>query len=287
MKRIALLVAATAWLVGCGTLSNTAESPTFHGRASGKAAVVTVECDHGVPYTGAATASADAMKTILGAKKINVAAPSDPALVCSTYGKGTGGVDGFTVPAEVASMIRETAKVSGAESVLVNVAAYDRHCSDNEPKCDKSIVGATVREILFSADGAQLWTKWDFAAENKDEAESTLIPMYADVPADKLITASTAAAPKSATPTPMIAAAVPPPAPAAPEPAPETSATILATMMSDVSAACVSYAKATCDKGTLEACHDAVDLVNSKPSAKACKALTKKPSSKSKKVATR
>jgi len=287
MKRIALLVAATAWLVGCGTLSNTAESPTFHGRASGKAAVVTVECDHGVPYTGAATVSADAMKTILGAKKINVAAPSDPALVCSTYGKGTGGVDGFKVPAEVASMIRETAKASGAESVLVNVAAYDRHCSDSEPKCDKSIVGATVREVLFSAEGEQLWTKWNFAAENKDEAESALLPMYADVPADKLITAQAAApAPKSATP--MIAAAVPPPAPVAePAPAPETSATILATMMSDVSAACVSYAKATCDKGTLEACHDAVDLVNSKPSAKACKTLTKKPASKSKKVATR
>src|SRR4051812_7978140 len=112
MVRIALVVAAVSALVGCGTLSNTAESPTFHGHASGKAAVVTIECDHGAPSSGLATVSGAKIKAVLKAHHVDVAAPSNPALVCSTYGRGMGGVDGFETPANVASMIRDTAKAS-------------------------------------------------------------------------------------------------------------------------------------------------------------------------------
>src|SRR4051794_40075071 len=110
MVRIGLVVAAVAALVGCGSLSNTAESPAFHGRASGKAAVVTVECDDGAPASALTTISGDKMKALLKAHRVDVAAPSDPALVCTTYGRGMGGIEGFEVPSAVASMIRETAK---------------------------------------------------------------------------------------------------------------------------------------------------------------------------------
>ncbi|MFO0741468.1 MAG: hypothetical protein U0270_36565 [Labilithrix sp.] len=285
MVRIGFVVAAVAALVGCGTLSNTAESPAFHGRASGKTAVVTVECDGGAPAANLTTVSGNKMKALLAAKHVDVAAPSAPALVCTTYGRGMGGVDGFDVPANVASMIRETAKASGAETVLVNVAAYHRGCSDSEPKCDKSIDGATVRDLLFSAEGALLWKKWDFAPENGDEAERALAMMFADVPADKLVTASVAPASKvEAKPvaTPMVAAAVPSPEPA---PAPETSATLIKQVSSDASPACVGYAKLTCDRTTLDACREAVAFVNTQPAAAKCKTLAKRVSAR--KVATR
>jgi hypothetical protein len=287
MVRIGLVVAAVAALVGCGTLSNTAESPAFKGHASGKAAVLTVECDGGTPASNLATVSGDKLKMLLKARRVDVAAPSDPALVCSTFGRGMGGVDGFTVPANVASMIRDTAKASGAETVLLNVAAYHRGCSDSEPKCNKSIDGATVRDFLFSADGEILWKKWDFAPENGDEAEHTLALMFGDVPAEKLVTASAAPVvkvePKPAA-GPMIAAAIsaPEPAPAA---EPETPATIMKQVSSDASKACVDYAKVTCDRTSLEACRDAVAFVNTTPAASKCKTLTKRV--KARKIATR
>ncbi|MBX3230633.1 MAG: hypothetical protein KIT84_00335 [Labilithrix sp.] len=281
------MVAAVAALVGCGALSNTAESPAFSGRASGKAAVLTVECDRGAPASSAASASVsgDKMKALLESRRIDVVAPSDPALVCTTYGRGAGGIDGFDVPASVASMIRETAKASRAETVLVNVATYERHCSDSEPKCDKRIVGATVRDFLFSADGVMLWKKWDFAPESADGAERAFATMFADVPVDKLVTASAAPAvngdakPAAA---PLVAAALPSPEPA---PAPETPATLLAQVSSSADSTCVGYAKLTCDRTTLDACRDAVAFVNTRPSAAKCKVLAKRV--KARKVATR
>jgi hypothetical protein len=202
-----------------------------------------------------------------------------------------GGVDGFNAPASVASMIRETAKASGAETVLLNVAAHHRGCSDSEPSCDKSIDGATVRDLLFSADGALLWKKWDFAPENGDEAEHAIALMFADVPADKLVTASAAPAVKvEAKPvaTPMIAAAVPAPAPEAvqaPAPEPETPASLMKEIDSGVNNTCVAYAKLTCDRTSLDACRDAVDFVNTHPAAAKCKVLTKRV--KARKIATR
>lgn len=288
MVRIALLVASVAALVGCGSLSNTTESPALHGRVSGKTAVVTVECDGGTPASNVATKSGEKMKAVLKGHHLEIANASDPALVCTTYGRGMGGVDGFAVLAPVAAMIRETAKASGAETVLVNVAAYHRGCSESEPKCDKSIDGATVRDFLFAADGALLWKKWDFAPENGDEAERAIAMMFADVPADKLVTASTVAPaakvePKVEAKT-MVAAAVPAPEPVA-APAPETPASILKQVSSDTNAACVAYAKLTCDRTTLDACRDAVDFVNGHPSAASCKTLSKR--IKARKVATR
>jgi hypothetical protein len=289
MVRIGLLVAAVAALVGCGALSNTAESPALHGHVSGKAAVLTVECDRGAPASALATVSGDKMKALLKSRRIDVAAPADPALVCTTYGRGMGGIDGFDVPASVASMIRDTAKASSAETVLVNVVAYDRGCSEREPKCDKSIDGATVRDLLFSADGAMLWKKWNWAPENGDEAERALAPMFADVPADKLVTASAAPAVKvEAKPatSPMIAAAITSSEPA-PEPAPEpeTAATLIKQLASDAKSVCVGYAKLTCDRSTLDACREAVAFVNTQPSAAKCKTLTKR--MKARKVAAR
>lgn len=287
MVRIALVVAGFSALVGCGTLSNTVESPTFHGHAAGKAAVVTVECDRGAPASNLATVSGDKMKTLLKAHQIDVATPANPALVCTTFGRGMGGFDGFEVPANVASMIRDTAKASGAETVLVNVAAYDRGCSDSDAKCEKSINGATVRDILFSADGTILWKKWDFAPESSDEAERTFSKMLADVPADKLVTASVtpdvAPATKVETkPVALIAAAVPQ---AEPVPVPETPASILKQVSSTANSACVGYAQLTCDRTSLDACRDAVAFVNTQPSAAKCKTLTKRV--KAKKIATR
>jgi hypothetical protein len=291
MVRFSLVVAAVAALVGCGTLSNTAESPAFHGRASGKTAVLTVECDRGAPASTLTTVSSKKMKAALASRRVDVVAPADPALVCTTYGRGMGGVDGFNAPASVASMIRETAKASGAETVLLNVAAHHRGCSDSEPSCDKSIDGATVRDLLFSADGALLWKKWDFAPENGDEAEHAIALMFADVPADKLVTASAAPAVKvEAKPvaTPMIAAAVPAPAPEAvqaPAPEPETPASLMKEIDSGVNNTCVAYAKLTCDRTSLDACRDAVDFVNTHPAAAKCKVLTKRV--KARKIATR
>lgn len=279
MVRIAaLLVASVAALVGCGSLSNTAESPALKGRVT-KAAVVTIECDGGTPATNLATKSGEKMKAVLKDRHMDVIAPSDPSAVCAAYGRGMGGIEGFAVPPSVIAMIRDTAKASGSETVLVNVVAYNRGCSDSEPKCEKSIDGATVRDLLFSTDGTLLWKKWDFAPENGDEAEHAISMVLADVPADKLITASNVA-PSIAKPAdakPMVAAAVPAPAPEpVAAPAPETPASLLKQVSSDTNSACVDYAKLTCDRTTLDACRDAVDFVNSHPSAANCKKLSKR-----------
>lgn len=292
MVRIGLVVAAVAALVGCGTLSNTVESPAFHGHAPGKAAVLTVECDQGAPTSALATISGDRMKALLAARRVDLVTPPSAALVCTTYGRGMGGIDGFDVPAGVASTIRDTAKASGAETVLVNVVAYDRGCSDREPKCDKSIDGATVRGLLFSADGTILWKKWDFAPESRDQSEQAFAKMFADVPADKLVTAAVTPASVPATvpakvdaPAPavaIVAAAVPSPEAT---PAAETPASLLKQVESDTNAACVGYAKLTCDRTSLDACREAVAFVNTQPPAAKCKALTKRV--KARKIATR
>jgi len=285
MVRVALLVASVAALVGCGALSNTTVSPAFHGRTLGKAAVVTVECDRGGPASGLTTISGDKMKSLLEARRVDVVAPSDPALICTTFGRGMGGIDGFDVPASVASMIRETAKASGAETVLVNVAAYHRGCSDSEAKCEKSISGATVRDVLFSADGAILWKKWDFAPENADEAEHAFAMMFGDVPTEKLISASASAVKVETKTDTKPPAAVPMIAAAVPAAEPETRATLVKQVSSDTNSACVGYAKLTCERTALDACRDAVAFVNTQPSAAKCKTLTKRV--KSRNVATR
>lgn len=290
MVRIGLVVAAVAALVGCGTLSNTAESPAFHGQTKGKAAVVTVECDRGVPAESLATVSGDKMKAQLKARHLEVSA-SDPSLLCTTYGRGTGGIDGFDVPSNVASMVRDTAKASGADTVLVNVAAYHRGCSDSDAKCDKTVRGATAREILFSAEGAILWKKWDFASENEDEAEHVFAKMLADVPADKLVTAAaTTTAPVAKVEAKvepkqtnaMVAAAVPS---AEPTPAPETPASLLKQVSSKANTTCAGYAKLTCDRTSLDACRDAVAFVNTQPTAAKCTTLANRV--KARKIATR
>lgn len=272
MVRIALLVASVAALVGCGTLSNTAESPAFHGHIEGRTAVLTVECDRNVPATNVSSVSGDTMKSVLKAHSLEVVAPADAALMCTTFGRGMGALEGFDVPAEVASMIKNTAKASGAETVLVNVAAYHRSGSDSD------IDGTTVRDLLFSADGAILWKKWDFAPESKGEAEQSFATMFADVPSNKLVTASVAPASKvevAAAPAaqPMIATAVASPEP---EAKPETAASLMSDVRADANSACQGYAKLVCDKTTLDACKEAVAFVNTQPAAAKCKTLTKR-----------
>lgn len=289
MVRFGVLVAAVAALVGCGTLSNSAKSPSFHGSAHA-AAVLTVECDRGAPASGVASVSGDKMKASLKAHHLDAASPADAALICSTYGRGMGGVEGFDVPANVASIVRDTAKASNADSVLVDVVAYDRGCSDSDAHCsEKSIDGATVRALLFSADGAIMWKKWDFAPEADGEAERAFAVMFADVPADKLVTAAATPAVKTeAAPTTMVAAAVssPEPVAAAPAPAPETAATLISEVRADASSTCAGYAKLVCDKTSLDACREAVSFVNERqPTAAKCKALSKRV--KSRKVAAR